>query len=116
MPELLSPHGEGYCRTCRFVEGLDASGALEKHERSKPATFGLEREACPGSGRRPRPIPFSSRLAAFRTTPPRVTCPGCGRERVRVLRNGVGDRPWMERHPRTGGIGYCDWSFRDPAS
>lgn len=110
----LSPFGEGYCRQCRFIEPLGPDGTLEPHWHPKNARFGADRDACPGSDRRPATrTPFFSRLAAFRTRAPRVTCPGCGRERVAVQR--TNDTVWLERHIRSGRtFGVCDWSFRRP--
>jgi len=71
----LSPHGEGYCRWCFFVVGLDHDGLLTAHERN-----GLYEapKTCKGSGTRPPKVtPYASRKAAFLTRSPREWCPTC---------------------------------------
>lgn len=110
----LSPFGEGYCPRCRFIEPLGPDGLIELHWHPKNARLGGDRGVCSGAFRRPAVrAPFFSRLTAFRTRPPKVTCPGCGRERVAVQR--TEDLPWLERHVKPGQLfGTCDWSFRRP--
>lgn len=85
-PTILSPHGEGYCRVCRFVVGLNESGLLDQHARGGHGY--LAANPCKGSGKTPpRLTPYSSRLSAFRSTPRKVDCPACGRN-VAVLSDG----------------------------
>jgi hypothetical protein len=82
----LSPHGEGYCRFCHFVEGLDASGRIEPHTRWQGNNYGGTSEMagpCKGSGRVPPKLtPHTSRLAAFRLTAEKLACPVCRRTLV----------------------------------
>lgn len=67
-PTILGPHGEGYCRHCRFIEPLDQHGAIEAHG-SHP---------CEGGGTRPPArTPYASKLSSFTTVPPYAECPVC---------------------------------------
>lgn len=75
----LGPYGEGYCRVCAFVVGLDRYGLLEGHTRGTSNIYTGERNLCPGSIRPPAKVtPYSSRKAAFRITPTTDWCPECG--------------------------------------
>lgn len=85
-PTILSPFGEGYCRVCRFVVGLDEFGMLDRHTRGGHGA--LVPNPCKGSGKTPPKLtPYSSRLSAFRFSPRKVDCPVCGRN-VAVLSDG----------------------------
>src|SRR3546814_4169283 len=78
-PTILGPYGEGYCRTCRFVIGLDEQGLLNAHRRGI-ASYGQASD-CAGSGKAPpRLTPYASRAVAFKSAPRRVTCPDCGQQ------------------------------------
>lgn len=81
----LSPWGEGYCRWCKFVVGLDYSGLLVPHVRGAQLQ---NQKACDGSGTRPpKVIPYMSRKAAFKTVARKERCHECSRE-VPVLSDG----------------------------
>lgn len=76
-PTILGPHGEGYCRACRFVVGLGPDGLLEGHTRGKGLAHPI---ACPGGDRRPAKVtPYASRKAAFRVNVPMGVCLRCVR-------------------------------------
>lgn len=78
----LGPHGEGYCRVCRFVVGLTDQLVLEEHWRGKYATMG-DGKPCRGSYTRPPKVtPYASRKSAFRANATKVHCPVCRREVV----------------------------------
>lgn len=85
-PTILGPFGEGYCRVCRFVIGLDEYGLLDPHTRGGHG--GLAARPCKGSSRTPPKLtPYSSRLSAFRASPRKLDCPVCG-QNVVVLADG----------------------------
>lgn len=74
-PTILSPHGEGYCRKCRFVIGLDERGMIDAHSRGQGFIGVLP---CGGGGACPPKLtPYSSRKSAFTSTAPVGTCPEC---------------------------------------
>lgn len=78
----LGPHGEGYCRVCRFVVGLTADHLLEEHYRGKYANLG-DGKACKGSYTRPPKVtPYASKRSQFRASATKVNCPVCRREVV----------------------------------
>lgn len=80
-PTILSDHGDGYCRVCHFIVGLDANGLLLPHVRGAhglAARYGEINPACKGGDRPPPKLtPFTSRLAAFSTKPRQDQCPAC---------------------------------------
>lgn len=82
----LSPYGEGYCRWCHFVVGLDYAGMLAQHFRGAhglTARQGAEAKPCGGSGTRPPKVtPHASRKAAFRAVARKEQCHVCKRETV----------------------------------
>lgn len=85
----LSPYGEGYCRACLFVVGLDHLGRLEAHSRNN-SIYRDERQECKGSGAKPPKVtPYASRKAAFRVTAPDVWCPGCKQWATSVPQHGI---------------------------
>jgi hypothetical protein len=72
----LSPWGEGYCKECHFIIGLDHQGRLEVHNRGIQA-YGTPPQ-CKGSYKKPPKVtPYSSRKAAFTTKSPDAWCPRC---------------------------------------
>jgi hypothetical protein len=80
---ILSEHGEGYCRVCRFVVGLDEFGRLQSH---RPGSSMDDRYShqeaprCKGTGRLPAKItPVTSTKSAFKAEPVKVTCHVCGK-------------------------------------
>ncbi len=74
---LLGEHGEGYCRTCRFIEPLDPKGRIAWHSRVGGMGWPT---LCKGSGQRPGArTPFLSRLSRFSTDGVKVECLECGR-------------------------------------
>lgn len=78
-PSILSEHGEGYCATCRFVVGLDATGMMDPHVRGRYGEYVQPATGCKGGGRRPAKItPYSSRKSAFRIRVEMDTCLQCG--------------------------------------
>lgn len=77
---IFSPHGDGYCKECHFVVGLEEDGLLEVHYRGA-SLKAYVREPCPGSDTRPgRRQPKESRNAAFTTKGTRNTCGVCFRK------------------------------------
>lgn len=77
---ISSPHGDGYCKECHFVVGLEEDGLLEVHYRGASLQV-YERAACPGSDTRPgRRQPKESRDAAFTTKGTHNTCKVCFRK------------------------------------
>ena len=77
----LSPYGEGYCRWCCFVVGLDRNGLLVRHFRGGSGDELLGPRSCPGTGTRPPKItPYTSRKARFRVKAQKATCHLCRRE------------------------------------
>lgn len=86
MSVVLSPYGEGYCRTCQFIVGLDERGRLETHWRGRTVNrWEADPDACAGTGRRPgRRVPYWTVKGQFRYDPWRAHCPACGAE-ARVL-------------------------------
>lgn len=96
---ILSEYGEGYCRLCQFVVGLDAAGRLLEHTRGN---YGLGNRECEGGGGvPPRLTPYASRKAAFLVNPPKKRCRECGR-RVVVMSNGRFDFHYPPGKSRTG--------------
>ena len=96
----LSPWGEGYCRWCFFVVGLNYAGQLAEHHRGI-ASYG-QSKPCPGSYTKPPKItPYSSRKAAFRLKAPDAWCPAC-KQFVQSTRQ-AGDQVYA-RHPAPGSI------------
>lgn len=106
-PTILSPYGEGYCRTCRFVIGLDHTGRLDQHTRANNTTWGDGPTNCKGSGAPPPKLtPYASEKNRFKTVPRLVDCHICGRE-VKLTHVGGGDRlpfhlPLVVQLPPTG--------------
>lgn len=115
MTIQLSPHGEGYCKECRFIVGLTEDGRLEPHERGRTlaGSYGRTVVWCPGGDRRPAPksrVPFFSRLSAFRLRSHSAPCPSCGKT-VKVHRLlQLEDRYVYARHFQPG-HGLCVSSF-----
>lgn len=103
-PSILSEHGEGYCRYCVFVVGLDPAGMLARHWRGQTAT------ECKGSGTRPPArTPLVSRKAMFRVTAKRVDCPTCKRS-VPLLADGR-----MNGHTiSASSMRYCPGGYNFP--
>lgn len=95
---ISSPHGDGYCKECHFVVGLEEDGLLEVHYRGA-SLQAYERAACPGSDTRPgRRQPKESRNAAFTTKGTHNTCKVCFRK---VMVRQPGPRvayPYLARH------------------
>jgi hypothetical protein len=91
MSSILSPYGEGYCRHCRFIIGLDASGRLDKHIRGPVAASWdvSTRKACKGGGRAPAKVtPYYSRLSMFRTRAKKDYCRGC-QQQISIRHDGT---------------------------
>ena len=106
----LSPYGEGYCRVCQFIVGLDPHGLLVAHTRHI-SIYHDERNRCDGSDTRPpKKTPYASRRAAFRTSAKKADCRICGQE-VSVLADGR-----MRRHSVTPYrlSAACDGSYQLP--
>lgn len=85
---ILSPYGEGYCRFCRFVVGLNEYGLLDGHRRglSMEGRYAETSNAplCKGSDRAPAKVtPYQSKKSAFRMNVAMGECRTCGR-RVRL--------------------------------
>ena len=75
---ILSPHGEGYCRHCRFIIGLDADGFMDRHWYNR-GVHTDDSKPCKGSFRRPAvDTPYRSNLSIFKATPQYEACPVCG--------------------------------------
>lgn len=108
-PTILSEFGDGYCRVCHFIVGLDAHGLLLVHVRGAHglvARYGETNPACKGSDRAPTKLtPFTSRLAAFSTKARRDQCPACHQEIV-VEHSGR----WKVHSPTPGVTGWCKMS------
>lgn len=84
-PTILSEYGEGYCRWCQFVVGLDYHGLLFVHTRNAQVS---PRE-CKGSGTIPPKVtPYASKRARFISTARRAQCPVCKREEMPLLADG----------------------------
>jgi len=101
-PSILSPYGEGYCRHCRFMVGLQANGLLDVHYRGRHShdRYGAELKPCTGSDRQPAPayrVPYWSRKSRFRYEPPVAECPVCRRS-VRVMAYASSDTLLFLRH------------------
>ena len=81
----LSPHGEGYCTVCHFIEGLTPDGLIERHSAHRSGLGGYPvQQECDGSFKRPPKLtPHRSNLAAFKTAAGKGTCPVCSKD-VRV--------------------------------
>ncbi len=76
-PSILSPHGEGYCRHCRFVVGLGADGLMDTHQYNRGLATG-DMKPCKGSGKvPPRITPYAAELNKFKATARKVVCPTC---------------------------------------
>lgn len=107
-PTILSESGEGYCRTCRFVEGLGPDGLLLRHDRAPEP--GAPRWPCPGTGTRPAKVtPYASRLSAFASSAKRYGCPECGQKvPIRAL-----DGRFSVHAARPGGI-FCPGGYKFP--
>lgn len=97
---ILSPYGEGYCRVCRFIVGLNANGLVERHTRLDPeSAWGWGRKLCPGRDRTPpKRIPFAAGKSRFRIHAKKTECPLCHR-RVRV--NTFTSGEYITRHTPT---------------
>ena len=105
MGVKLSPHGEGYCRHCRFILGLDDRGRLDLHMRG-PVT---DRQMCKGSGARPaRRTPVESRKSRFVTRGEKIRCPRCARELTTLAT--LTERGYVPRHD--DGDELCPGSYR----
>lgn len=104
MTITLGPHGEGYCRTCHFIEPLDGRGRLATHTRWQVKEYGHssvdDRRVCKGGGKKPpRVTPWYSRIAMFRVTAV-GECPTCHQE-VGLERFAAQD-PFIGRHRHDG--------------
>lgn len=103
----LSPYGEGYCRWCFFIVGLECDGLLSPHQRG----LSSDRKECPGSDTRPpKMAPYASRKAAFRVKTDDAWCPGCG-QKVRTTYQ-AGERVYG-LHYRPPGFKVCP-SWQQP--
>lgn len=101
----LSPHGEGYCRTCHFVVGLTDTGKLETHSRG--SSMSNVHEECKGSHRKPAPVtPVTSRAARFTCEAPVVRCWLCNRD-VPLLYDGR-----YGAHSKLNGVSDCPASLK----
>lgn len=106
-PSILSPHGEGYCKHCRFIVGLGPDGLMDLHSRGRNVDkYSAGYNApCRGTGRRPAArVPYWSRRSRFRLTPPVALCPACGNEAA-VSQYGGSDTMYFLRHQ--GRYGNC---------
>ena len=105
-PTILGPYGEGYCRYCRFVEGLDQYGLLNSHIRGALGrSYTEDPKPCKGSSRKPAKVtPYMSRLSVFVTRPRKVDCPQCG-ARVQLV-TGTGYQ-YLERHMVNHSLVVC---------
>ena len=77
----LSLYGEGYCRWCHFVVGLDHYGLLVRHFRGGSGDELRGPRGCKGSGTKPPKVtPYMSRKAMFKTVGRKERCHVCNRE------------------------------------
>lgn len=105
----LSPYGEGYCKACQFVIGLDCDGRVAQHWRGAHGLM-TSRE-CKGSGWKPPKVtPYSSRKAAFTANAPDVRCPECERV-VRSTAYG-GAIVYAQHYPHPASGVKCPFSLR----
>lgn len=113
MKTLLSEYGEGYCKVCRFIVGLDEKGRLAVHTRGAAvsARWGSTPNPCKGSLRRPAPenrVPYRALKSIFRLTPAKGRCLSCGKT-VKLARHYTDDSKYYAlRHPWENGLGVCD--------
>lgn len=111
----LSPHGESYCRVCRFIQPVGANGRIEHHLRSSVGEdYGWQRKECRGSGRKRhtgRP-PYFSRLNAF-VCRRYGLCSKCG-QREPLSRWSFGPAI-VSRHRAADGL-HCNGTNLPPAS
>lgn len=106
-PSILSEFGEGYCRHCIFVVGLDQDGMLLAHTRGHGGT-----QVCKGSVTRPPKLtPYASKKAAFRTKAEMVQCPVCRRQVPLLVDGRMGSHAGLSTTYCKGGYNYP--SFRD---
>lgn len=106
MVSILSPHGEGYCRHCRFVLGLDYLGRLDYHVRGTVTDYGHKGvpEMCEGSGRKPAKVtPYYAAKNRFITRLAKVTCHVCGQRVNRRLDKRYASHNGGDRTPCPGG-------------
>lgn len=110
---ILSEHGEGYCRQCRFVVGLDSAGRLQSHRRgaSMVDRYGdAQAPRCSGSYRTPaRVTPYMSRKSAFRFEPELAVCPKCDRP-VPVVSYIMSPDCYSDHAGRRGGACEGSWT------
>lgn len=101
----LSDFGEGYCRVCRFILGLDEKGRLVPHVRGiEPAYTSIARKPCDGSGRAPAKVtPITSRKSAFSTLARTERCPECSRQ-IQIIPPGR----WAAHTPDLQTSRYCE--------
>lgn len=87
---ILGPYGEGYCRHCRFIEGLDEYGLINVHAHGAPQQWELPKP-CKGSGTVPPKLtPYASDKSRFRSWATTGECPEC-RRRMEVLKTETGN-------------------------
>ena len=92
-PTILGEHGEGYCRTCHFIEPLTPEGLLAVHWRGAGVLPENDRR-CKGSLKKPpKRTPVTSRVSAFTSSPPTSVCRYCATE-VAVTGHRVFARHW----------------------
>jgi hypothetical protein len=107
-PTILGPYGEGYCKHCRFVLGLDEYGLINNHVRGI-GSYG-QTQPCKGSGTRPpKQTPYASRSAAFKQVSQKVACPKCHRQ-VAVLAEGA--RRYLAWHPLPHTATPCNGGYQ----
>lgn len=89
-PTILGPFGEGYCRHCRFIEGLTEDGLINEHQRGMSQQWETPK-SCPGSLTVPPKLtPYSSKKSAFRSWATTGECPEC-RRRMEVMKTETGN-------------------------
>lgn len=108
MTSILSPYGEGYCRVCRFIVGLDENSLLDHHVRGTVTDYGHKgvAEMCKGSFKRPAKVtPYYAAKNRFLTRLSKVTCHLCGNRVNRRLddRYASHSQTSIGNHPCPGG-------------
>lgn len=106
MTSILSPHGEGYCRACRFVVGLTEDGKMDHHMRGTVTDYGHKgvAEMCKGSFKRPAKVtPYAAAKNRFITRLAKVTCHLCGNRVNRRLDGRYGSHNESGRLPCPAG-------------
>lgn len=108
----LSPNGEGYCRWCHFVVGLDEEGKLDQHRRGFARDWEVSSKDCKGSGTKPPKVtPYASRKAAFRVGAPYAYCPLC-KQQVKTERY-TNTQVYALHWPPGNFRAQCDGAMRD---